>query len=119
MASIKALPEASKLPKLADQLATAGYTVEEATATLKAAVADLPSEPAPAAPGSTAAAPAVDTKNHLDAAMSNSQQPNVGAGDDGKGGGQGGEGPTEAEQAQSILADFSAARGRTFETAKA
>lgn len=120
MAAIKGLPEASKLPKLADQLATAGYTVEEATATLKAAVADLPSEPTPAAPGSTAAAPAVDEKNHLDAAMEQSGQPNVGAGSgERSGGGQGGEAPTESEQAAAILADFSAASGRTFETAKA
>lgn len=118
MATIKALPEASKLPKLADQLATAGYTVEEATATLKAAVADLPTE-APAGQGQQQqqTAPAVDEKNHLDAAMQNSQQPNVGAGTEG--GGNGGEGPTEAEQAQSILGDYSAASGRRFEQAKA
>jgi signal peptide peptidase SppA len=121
-AAIKALPEASKLPKLADQLALAGYTVEEATATLKAGVADLPSEPAAPAAGSeapkpaAAAAPVVDEQNHLETAMAGSKQPEVGAGQGGEGG-QGGE-KSDAELSQSILADHAAATGRKYEPAK-
>jgi signal peptide peptidase SppA len=121
-AAIKALPEASKLPKLADQLALAGYTVEEATATLKAGVADLPSEPVAPAAGSeapkpaAAAAPAVDEQNHLETAMAGTKQPEVGAGTGGEGGQ--GEGKSDAELSQSILADHAAATGRKYEPAK-
>lgn len=119
-AAIKALPESAKLPKLADQLALAGYTVEEATATLKAGVADLPTEPVAAAPGAApaaAAAPAVDEQNHLENAMDKTKQPEVGAGA-GQQSGSGEGGPTEAEQSASILADHAAATGRTYEPAK-
>jgi signal peptide peptidase SppA len=119
MSAIKALPESSKLPKLADQLACAGYTVEQATDALKAAVADLPAPVAETPkPAETVAAPtpAVDEKNHLDDAMNNSQQPNVGAG--AGQGGSGSEGPSDAELSQSILADHAAATGRRYETAK-
>lgn len=117
IAAIKALPEAAKLPKFADHLATAGYTVDEAKASLTAAVADLPSEPAkPAA--DQAAAPGVDTTNHLANAMDQSDQPNVGAG-----GGQGGQGqgdPSDEDLAATILKDQGAAIGRNFgEQAKA
>jgi ClpP class serine protease len=119
-AAIKALPEASKLPKLADQLALAGYSVEEATATLKAGVADLPSEPAAAAAAPAAeptpAAPKVDEQNHLETAMAGTKQPNVGAGE--SGGGAPGEAKSDSDIAASILADASAATGRTFATAK-
>lgn len=120
MSAIKALPEAAKLPKLADQLACAGYTVDEAKASLAAAVADLPTEaPKPAAETTTAApaaaAPAVDQTNHLAAAMDQTKQPEVGAGS-GEGQGGGNE-PSESDQAKTILSDFSAATGRTFERA--
>jgi signal peptide peptidase SppA len=121
-AAIKALPEAAKLPKLADQLALAGYTVEQATATLKAGVADLPTEPVAEAPKPAAAAPAaaaapvVDEQNHLETAMAGSKQPEVGAGQGGEGG-QGGE-KSDAELSQSILADHAAATGRKYEPAK-
>jgi signal peptide peptidase SppA len=116
--AIKALPEAAKLPKLADQLALAGYTVEEATACLKAAVADLPTEPVAEAPkpAETGAAPKVDETNHLETAMAGSKQPEVGAGAGGEGG-QGGE-KSDAELSQSILADHAAATGRRYEPAK-
>jgi signal peptide peptidase SppA len=117
-AAIKALPEAAKLPKQADQLALAGYSVEEAGTILKAGVADLPTEPAAEAPkpGAEAAAPKVDEQNHLETAMAGTKQPEVGAGSGGEGGQGGGE-PSEADQAKSILADFSAATGRKFEQA--
>ena len=118
MAAIKALPEAAKLPKLADQLATAGYTVEEATAALKAAVADLPSEPSGDQGGQGQGQSGVDDTNHLENAMDKSQHPNVGAGGDKGGQGQGGEGPSDSEQAASILQDHAAATGRKFEPAK-
>jgi signal peptide peptidase SppA len=122
-AAIKALPEAAKLPKQADQLALAGYSVEEATAILKAGVADLPTEaPKPAAetgaePKPAAAAPAVDTTNHLAAAMDQTKQPEVGAGSGDGGQGGGGNEPSESDQAKTILSDFSAATGRKFEQA--
>lgn len=116
--AIKALPEAAKLPKLADQLALAGYTIEEATASLKAAVADLPTEaPKPAAETtSEAPKPAVDEKNHLEEAMDKGKQPNVGAGE-GEGSGDG-EQASDADQAKAILADHAAVTGARYEQAK-
>jgi hypothetical protein len=122
-AAIKALPEAAKLPKLADRLALAGYSLEEAKAALEAGVADLPTEaPKPAAepaaePKPSAAAPKIDEKNHLEEAMDRTKQPEVGAGSGEGGQGGGGDAPSDADQAKSILADFSAATGRKFEQA--
>lgn len=120
MAAIKALPEASKLPKLADQLAVAGYTAEQADAILKAGVADLPTAPVAEAPkpAETGAAPKVDEQNHLETVMDKSKHPEVGAGE-GSGAGAGGAEPTESELAQSILGAQSAATGRRFESAAA
>lgn len=114
MSAIKALPAAAKRAKLADTLALGGYTVEQATSLLEAAAEEsdgvaIVEAPKPGA--ETAAAPKIDEKNHLDEAMDKTKQPNVGAGAD-KGGTDGGDGPTEAEQASTILGDFAAATGR-------
>jgi signal peptide peptidase SppA len=117
-AAIKALPEASKLPHLADQLALSGATVESAKASLTAAIGDLPEQaeapaPKPQGEGEQGAAP-VDQTNHLDRAMSQSKQPEVGAGGEGQGGGA--DAPkSDAEMAAAILADHSAATGRKYE----
>lgn len=114
MSAIKALPEAAKLPKMADHLATAGYSVDEAKAALEAGVADLPTAPAAAAPGATGGE-AVDTTNHLANAMDQSKHPNVGEGEGGQQ--QAGAEKTDSELAAGILADASAATGRVFERA--
>lgn len=120
MTSIKALPEAAEKPKLADTLALGGYTVEQATTILAAAASETAGAALPEPkPGEGAAAPAVDSRNHLDDAMSRSKQPEVGAGG-GEGQGQGGEGqPTDSEAAAAILKDHGEATGRNYETAKA
>lgn len=119
MAAIKALPEAAKLPKLADQLATAGYTVEQADAVLKAGVADLPTAPAGenAGAGEGQGGSSVDQTNHLANAMENSEHPNVGAGA-GEGGSNAGGEQTDESLAASILASQSAATGRKLIDAK-
>lgn len=119
VASIKALPESAKLPKLADQLALSGASVEDAKASLTAAIGDLP-EPAAAAPaaGATAAAP-VDGTNHLAAAMGQTEQPNVGAGTGtGQAAAPGQAALTDDQQAAAILGDHSAVTGRRYEDAK-
>lgn len=116
MTAIKALSAAAKRPKLADTLALGGYTVEQATTILESAAEEadgvaIVEAPKPAAPAADAGAPAVDSQNHLEAAMDGTKQPEIGAGAE-KGGAPGAEGPTDAEAAASILADFSAATGR-------
>lgn len=118
MAAIKALPEAAKRPALADKLALDGMTVEQATGILSVAAEEAPAvAAAPAAPAApTATAPSVDTQNHLETAMANSQQPEVGGGNGGNGGAND-EQPSDAELAKTILADHSAATGRKYETA--
>jgi hypothetical protein len=119
MAAIKALPEAAKLPKLADTLATAGYTVEEATTALKAAVADLPTEAPQGGEGQGQGGSSnVDNENHLERAMAGTKQPEVGAGQGGEGGQGGGEQKSDAEVANAILADHALATGRSYEPAK-
>lgn len=110
--AIRALPEAAKLPKFANHLADAGYTVEQAQASLVAAVADLPAAaPAPAA----ASGESVDGKNHLEEAMAGSKHPNVGDGGTEAAAPGSGE-PSDADQAKAILASQTAATGRVFET---
>ncbi len=116
MTSIKALPEAAEKPKLADTLALGGYTVEQATTILGAAASETAGAALPEPVPSTTGAAAVDSKNHLEDAMANSKQPEVGAGA-GQGGTGEGEGPTESEQALAILADHGAATGREYKTA--
>jgi signal peptide peptidase SppA len=117
MSAIKALPEAAKLPKLADQLATSGYTVEQADAVLKAGVADLPTAaPAPAGEGAAAPKP-VDEKNHLEEAMAGSKHPEVGAGSGEGGSGAGGE-QTDESIAAGIIASQQSATGRKLVEAK-
>lgn len=122
MSAIKALPEAAEKPKLADTLALGGYSVQQATELLAAAASEkaaaLP-EPKPAAEAGAAGAAAVDTTNHLDNAMANSQHPNVGAGKGEGNQANGGEGLTDEQATASILADHGAATGRTYENAKA
>jgi signal peptide peptidase SppA len=112
MAAIKALPDAAKLPKFADHLATAGYTVDEAKSSLAAAVADLPETPAAAAPAPAAAAPGVDETNHLDTAMNNTDHPNVGAGVDT--GGAPGVVKSDADVSAQILGDYAGVTGRKY-----
>lgn len=108
MAAIKALPEAAKLPKFADHLATAGYSVDEAKSSLAAAVADLPETPAPGA-APAAAAPGVDETNHLESAMNNTEHPNVGAGSENAG--APGVGKTDDELSAQILGDYAGVTG--------
>jgi len=111
MAAIKALPEAAKRPKLADKLATDGFTVEQAKGLLEAAAEETAA--APAAPTGEN----VDTTNHLANAMERSEHPNVGAGDAAAPGGGGA--PSDEDLSAAILKDHSAVTGRVYEAPKA
>lgn len=125
MSAIKALPEAASRPKLAETLALGGYTVDQAKALLGAAAEEAAAPAAPAAgteatstTTTTTAAPAVDTTNHLEAAMDKTQQPNVGAGGEGAPAAGGEKSPEEL--AASILADQGSVVGTNYgEAAKA
>lgn len=123
MTAIKALPEAASRPKLADTLAMGGYTVEQATALLgaaaeEAAAAPAPAPaPAPAAATTAAATPAVDTTNHLAAAMAGAGSPDVGAGTPAGGAAAGAE-PTSEDLAAAILKDQGSVVGTNYGEAK-
>lgn len=117
MSAIKGLPEAADKPKLADTLALQGMSVEQSTIILKAAAPEVveaaPAAAAPAAAAApqTTAAPAVDQVNHLDAAMSRTAQPNVGAGGEGATVAATDAPKTDAELAASILGDQASVTG--------
>lgn len=110
-ADIKALPEAASRPKLADKLATDGFTVEQAKGLLGAAAEETAA--APAAP----AGEGVDTTNHLAAAMAGTEQPNVGAGaggDAAAAAAAAGAPKSDEDLSAAILADQGAMIGRNF-----
>lgn len=116
MTNIKALPEAAERPKLADTLGLQGLSVDQAKTILAAAAVETPAAPAQeAAPAeaTSAAAPAVDTTNHLAAAMDATQQPNVGAGADGTAAASQ-DAPNDDDLAASILQDQGSVTGSNF-----